>query len=384
MVNYISKKEQANLHQYKRPVSNITYSMMHRINAIDNELLSCMNQLRNIMPEYVDDEYLGVYLDADDSRRSLPAGHVRPSGFRRKPYTQPIPTIPAKTVTKSPPSQTVEGPITQSFKGGESGYLIHINELDVPLTFKYSQTPENQRKIADALNDAKKFKDWCRSIHTGAAFEAGGVIVHDTVMFGKNLGFVTVTANIKHKTEGTQIPGFVFIRGHAVGILITLHCDDGKTYTLLTKQARVATGKMDFMEIPAGMLDNSNDFTGIAITELKQETGIHVQQNELIELTDTSSITGMYLSPGGCDEAMRLFLFSAKISTADITKLNGRLTGERHEGERIELVIKELDTLAGIPDMKTVCAYNMYKNLKLIGTDRYTCKGKDQYVEIKD
>ncbi len=371
--------------------------MVHRINAIDNEILSCMTQLQSIMPEYMYDEYLGVYLDSDVNGGGLRDGQVRPSRFTRKPYSLPVvtpsisrpiqntPKAPPNRVTPPTPPQTINpiqdtGPITGSADGD---YLVRINSTNVLLDFKYKQTPEDQANIVTALNNSQKFQDWCASINTGSTFTTNRIVIHDTVMFGSAIGFVTATADIIH-TDGTKVPGFIFIRGHAVGMLITLHCDDGNTYTVLTKQARVATGNMDFMEIPAGMLDGSGDFKGKAIDELKEETGIQVQRADLVEITERIPRPGLYLSPGGCDEAMRLFRFSAKISTDNLKKLKGRLTGNKHEGEKIELCVKPLDELATIPDMKTVCAYYMYKSLALTPETKYTRTTNNGYVDVAD
>ena len=41
-------------------------------------------------------------------------------------------------------------------------------------------------------------------------------------------------------------------------------------------QPRVPTGRYSFVELPAGMLDQSGDFAGVAAKELKEETGIEV------------------------------------------------------------------------------------------------------------
>jgi ADP-sugar diphosphatase len=369
------KKMQAAPNQYKSLTLDNTHIMAYRINAIDNEILNCIGQLQSISPECVNDEYFETLLNAEG--RSLAPGQVRPPAFRRQPRTVPPPQPPRPTK----PAQTAIVKSTGFIQGDPSnGYTVNISGYDVPLLFKYEQ--KDQVTTVAQLNDAPKFSAWCKSIHTGSAFTTQNITIYDIVMFGPKVGFVTADVNIKHDESNTIIPGIVFIRGHSVGILLALHCDDGEIYTVMTKQARTATGVMDFEEIPAGMMDSSGDFTGKAIEELKQETGIIIQTSELIELTHTSS-NGLYLSPGGCDEAMKLFLFSAKITKAGLAKINGKLTGEAHEGEKIELVVRTLDHIKTIPDMKTVCAYNLYKNMNLQGRNIYTCQTPNKYVEIK-
>jgi hypothetical protein len=59
------------------------------------------------------------------------------------------------------------------------------------------------------------------------------------------------------------VPGIVFMRGGAVGILVILECE-GKEYTILTYQARVPVGSSNVPEVPAGMLDTEGNFKGVA------------------------------------------------------------------------------------------------------------------------
>ena len=48
-------------------------------------------------------------------------------------------------------------------------------------------------------------------------------------------------------------------------------------------QPRVPTGKYNLAELPAGMLDDSGDFIGIAAKELQEETGIMVRTRRTLE-----------------------------------------------------------------------------------------------------
>lgn len=70
-----------------------------------------------------------------------------------------------------------------------------------------------------------------------------------------------------------EVPGIVFLRGGAVGVLVILDCE-GEEYTILTKQARVPIGDSQLPEIPAGMLDGSGNFKGVAASELEEEVGL--------------------------------------------------------------------------------------------------------------
>ena len=115
----------------------------------------------------------------------------------------------------------------------------------------------------DWLNEATKEKRW--KIHT--------VTIQSVDMFGPRVGFVKFKADISNET-GLKIPGIVFGRGGAVGILVVLHCE-GVDYTVLTVQPRVPVGMYSFPEIPAGMLDGNDHFSGVAAKELKEEVFIY-------------------------------------------------------------------------------------------------------------
>ena len=74
-------------------------------------------------------------------------------------------------------------------------------------------------------------------------------------MFGPRVGFLKFRSTAKVNVGGEKgvitVPGIVFMRGGAVGVLVILECD-GKEFALLTNQARVPIGHHALPEIPAG------------------------------------------------------------------------------------------------------------------------------------
>jgi 8-oxo-dGTP pyrophosphatase MutT (NUDIX family) len=129
------------------------------------------------------------------------------------------------------------------------------------------------------------------------------------------------------------------------------------------------------------MLDNSGTFSGAAAKEIKEETGLTVQENELIDLTAlasqfaTPSSSGeklqnaVYPSPGGCDEFIPIFLCKKRLPRQQLSDLQGKLTGLRDEGEKITLkIIKAIDLWKeGFRDGKTLAAWALYSGLKSEG-----------------
>jgi 8-oxo-dGTP pyrophosphatase MutT (NUDIX family) len=125
------------------------------------------------------------------------------------------------------------------------------------------------------------------------------------------------------------------------------------------------------------MLDDSGTFAGGAAKEIQEETGLSVQQDELIDLTslaldstqETSGETlqkAVYPSAGGSDEFIPLFLCQKRMPRREIEELQGKLTGLRDHGEKITLKVVPLEDLwkEGLRDGKTLAAWALYKGLK--------------------
>jgi len=168
--------------------------------------------------------------------------------------------------------------------------------------------------------------------------------------------------------ENKNIPGVVFMRGGAVGMLVILSCD-GIEYSILTLQPRVPTGQFQFPEIPAGMLDHSGDFAGVAANELAEECDVHISSSSLVDLTEFAyqkRFRGMYPSAGGCDEFLRLFVYQETVSREKLESLRGKLTGNREHGELITLKIVPLSEVwREAPDSKALSALYLYEKWKL-------------------
>ena len=84
-------------------------------------------------------------------------------------------------------------------------------------------------------------------------------------MFGPRVGFLKFRSTAKVNAGGEKgvitVPGIVFMRGGAVGVLVILECD-GKEYTLLTNQARVPIGHHALSLANTEMLSAHDSFSG--------------------------------------------------------------------------------------------------------------------------
>ncbi|CAN8097645.1 unnamed protein product [Discula destructiva] len=179
----------------------------------------------------------------------------------------------------------------------------------------------------------------------------------------------------------------VFLRGGRVAVLMILRAKEKPEdrWVVLTKQPRVPTCSLRFVEIPAGMMDG-NTFKSAAVREIEEETGLTVPESELINMselarrelgkydprteeTQDSLESAMYSSPGGCDEYISLLLWEKEMEFSEIEALRGKFTGLRSAGEMITLrLVKYADLWKiGAQDGKTMASLALCRGLKDAG-----------------
>jgi ADP-sugar diphosphatase len=156
---------------------------------------------------------------------------------------------------------------------------------------------------------------------------------------------------------------------------------EGEKYVLLTVQPRIAAGGLQFLELPAGMVDHGT-FAGSAAKEIKEELGMEIKEEELINLTELAipktkemeveveeMPRAMFPSAGGCDEYIPLFLCEKRIPREQLKEWTGKLTGLRDEGEKITLKLIKLEDLwwEGARDAKALGAWSLFQGLKQAG-----------------
>jgi len=222
---------------------------------------------------------------------------------------------------------------------------------------------------ADIALESPVFKNWLKNIEdarlTLRAVHFQAVDIVGSAEQPRVL-FIKLHATIFDKDEN-PLPGSIFLRGGAVTILEILNCAD-EEYCILTLQPRVPVGSLALPELPAGMLDGSNNFSGTAARELKEEAGIMIKTDDLFDLTEAVYGTrwpGVYPSPGGCDEFLRIFLDYRYVTRKVLLDLQGKLTGLAEEHEHIVLKVIPLSRLVSeAPDAKALSALALYNTIK--------------------
>ena len=162
-------------------------------------------------------------------------------------------------------------------------------------------------------------------------------IASETVHEGS---FFRVRRDVYRHEDGEDAEREIVAHTGAVGIVVL----DGEQLWFV-RQPREAIGEPDFLEIPAGKLDeDGEDPLQTAKRELAEEIGKRAETWE--------PLGSFYTSPGFTDEQVHLFLATG-IADVDVRP-------EVHENERIDVEVRPLadldELIATNRDSKTIIA----------------------------
>jgi ADP-sugar diphosphatase len=305
----------------------------------------------------------------NDSEGVVRSSSLRSSSAALKVSSEPPASLLA---TPTPPLESPASPAPSSTD--TPSRLLLLQKRDIPLTW----APHIDNAAIDKVLQFGPFIDWMHAINqieihdvTKPELIIDKVHIQQLDMFGPRIGFIKFEASARKWNEKMQqigfVPGIVFLRGGAVGILcILIEQETGNEFALITLQPRVPVGISSFPEIPAGMLDgepNHQKFAGKAAKEMSEETLLEITDGELFDLTHFAyegKYKGMYPSAGGCDEFLRLFLYRRYMSKEVLELLRMAHTGD-DETEIIKLKLVPLAELwHEAPDAKALAALYLY------------------------
>lgn len=185
--------------------------------------------------------------------------------------------------------------------------------------------------MKEKLEDAHKFKLWKKNIVSNGLTINNIEEVYSRRRYNGEVLFSLVMLDAE-TPEGDKIPPICFIKGEVVSVMVVLiDTDTGEKYLLLVKQRRIAEGGYTF-EHPAGMVDGSWTPLQIAVQEVREETGISLDEDQLIDLSPGKR---RFPSTGTSDECMYLYFCEIRISLADILAFENKNMGSSCEFERI-------------------------------------------------
>ncbi|MFC5411512.1 NUDIX hydrolase [Larkinella bovis] len=189
----------------------------------------------------------------------------------------------------------------------------------------------------ESLADAPKYQFWKQQAETN------GLIIHkvDEYYIRRRHNGEVLFAMLEvdaDTPEGDKIPPALFLKGHAVSVLVCLIDQETKEkYAVLVRQRRICDGSHTY-EHPAGMVDAADDPADVAAREVGEEIGLEVRPEELTRL-----MAGLcYPSTGTSDEAMHYYYLERVMSRAQIMEFHHRDMGVASEFERITTAVMTL------------------------------------------
>ncbi|OAA42822.1 NUDIX family hydrolase [Beauveria brongniartii RCEF 3172] len=254
----------------------------------------------------------------------------------------------------------------------------------------------------DQLWSFKPFTRWMSTLSRSLALQSSAdhpfradpyalrsVTVQAFDLFGSSrVGFVKLAAVVSNRA-GETLPAAALLRGPSVAMLVMLIPDDvpadsDERYVVFTVQPRVPAGSLGFVELPAGMVDDSGHFKGVAAQEIQEELGITIAEDALQCLSDLAAAeeqeektagegeglaAAMFPSAGGCDEYVTIYSHERRIPRSELQSWSGRLTGLRDHGEKITLRIVPMREAwkAGARDAKALGALALWEGLRREG-----------------
>ncbi len=185
--------------------------------------------------------------------------------------------------------------------------------------------------MKESLENAHKFKIWKANLQTNGLKINNIEEVYTRHRYNGEALFSLVMLDAE-TPEGDKIPPICFIKGEVVCVCIVLIDKETKEkYLLLVKQRRIAEGGFTY-EHPAGMVDSTKTPLEIAVMEVKEETGIIVTENDLIDLSPNKRL---FPSTGTSDEAMYFYFCEIELDKTEIESFENKQMGTEYEFERI-------------------------------------------------
>lgn len=183
----------------------------------------------------------------------------------------------------------------------------------------------------EKLEDAHKFKLWKKNLIENG-LKINRIDQHYTRYRYNGEILFTLLMLDAETPEGDKIPPICFLKGEVVCVLTCLiDKNTREKYLLLVKQRRIAEGGFTY-EHPAGMVDGTKTPLEIAVQEVKEETGLSVTAEQLIDVTPQKRV---FPSTGTSDEAIYLYYCEIELSAEEIADLNEKEMGTDYEFERI-------------------------------------------------
>ena len=156
--------------------------------------------------------------------------------------------------------------------------------------------------------------------------------------------------------EENIIKRCVTLRGESVVIVPILQCiDDNQLYTIMVEQRCICDGALH-IGFPAGSTDEMDNFRIMASQELREETGLEILPEELIELSE-----GISLNSSLSDDFIYFYAFRKDVTRAWLDSVDNSSRGIHGEGEYIRVRVFTLDDSLRMATPSTLIASTLVR-----------------------
>lgn len=227
----------------------------------------------------------------------------------------------------------------------------------------YTFSPEIDEADHEQIVCSRLFQDWLAKVSANFNVTAIHFSSVDFRFHSKNPLFIKLTATAT-LPDGKPVHGIVLVRGDAAAVLPVLWCED-KPYLLLVRQPRFPIAQTASLEIPAGILDKSQNYRKIALSELEEEAQIKADDSELIDLTGfwhEQGVNGFAASCGLLDERIRLFAIERTVTREELAAMDNKEQTYTEEEEWIRTEVLPYEEAAHkFVDGKNLIAMFIYE-----------------------
>jgi hypothetical protein len=154
--------------------------------------------------------------------------------------------------------------------------------------------------------------------------------------------------------------GMLFARPDSCACLVKVSPDDNDeaepVFLTVNTNQKPACKMYKCTEIPAGMKNTDGDLSGTMVTEIREETGLRIKNENMVFL-------GRY-SPSGGATVEEVFLYYLIVNTPErlIQEMTGKARGKASESERIYIEFVTRNQLDTIRDGKALSALGFLSN----------------------
>jgi len=194
--------------------------------------------------------------------------------------------------------------------------------------------PDNE--LASMVLASSKYQRWRNLVES----QGNKILQHDILsVISRTPGtwYVALIDCLLLTPEENIIKRCVTIRGESVVIVPILQCiDDSQLYTIMVEQRCICDGALH-IGFPAGSTDEIANFRSMACQELREETGIEILPEELIELSE-----GISLNSSLSDDLIYFYAFRKDVTRTWLDSIDNSNSGIHGEGEYIKVKVLTL------------------------------------------